>query len=65
MHVHTWCHTVFRMESCIITHGNKILHVTRRGISHHIYTRVYMTRAIYTGRLLAVEASYTIHKNDY
>ena len=37
----------------------------KRGISHGIYVQVYMTRVIYTVRLLAMEASYTIHENDY
>ena len=37
----------------------------RCGILHGIYMRFYMTRVIYTAQLLAVEASYTIHKNDY
>ena len=59
------CHTVFLLESSTITRGNKILHVTRRGISCGIYMRVYMTHVIYTAQLLAVEASYTIHGNDY
>ena len=54
--VHAWCHAVFHVES---SRGNNILHVTKHGISHGIYTRVY------TIRLLTVEASYTIHKNDY
>ena len=65
MRQHAWCHTVFRVESSIITCGNKILHVTRRGISCGIYTRVYTTRVICMARLLAMEASYTIHVNDY
>ena len=65
MHVHAWCHAVFHVESSIITHGIKILHLTRCGVSRGIYTQVYMTRVIYTGRLLAMEASYTIHDNDY
>ena len=65
MHVHTWCHTVFHMEASIISHGNKILNVTRRVISRGIYTCVYTTRVIYTAQLLAMEASYTIHESDY
>ena len=64
MSVHAWCHVVFRVESLIITRGNKILHVTRRGISNGIYTRVYTIHVIYTGRLLAVEASYTIPRKQ-
>ena len=65
MRVHTWCHAVFHVESSIITHGIKILHLTRRGVLCGIYTWVYMTHVIYTGRLLAMEASYTIRGNDY
>ena len=60
-----WYHAVFHVEASIITRGNKILHMTKRGISRGIYTRVYTTRVIDTARLLAVEASYTIHENDY
>ena len=55
----------FAWKVPIITHGNKILHMTRHGISRGIYTRVHMTQVIYTARLLAVKASYTIHENDY
>ena len=65
MCVHAWCHAVFHVESSIITRGNKILHVTRCGILRGIYPQVYTTHVIYTGRLLAVEASYTIHGNNY
>ena len=60
--VHACCHAVFHVESSC---GNKILHVTRHGISCGIYTRVYTTHVIYTARLLTVEASYTIHENNY
>ena len=65
MRVHTWCHTVFHMKSSIITCGNNILHVMRCDILRGIYTQVYTTRVIYTAWLLAMEASYTIHGNDY
>ena len=58
MCVHAWFHAVFCVENSIITYGNKILHMTRRGISFGIYTRVYMICVIYTARLLALEASY-------
>ena len=37
----------------------------RRGILSGIYTQVYTTHVIYTAWLLAVEASYTIHVNNY
>ena len=62
---HTWGHTVFRVESSIITRGNKILHIMRRGISCNIYTWVYTARVISMPQLLAMEASYTIHENNY
>ena len=65
MRAHMWCHVVFRVESSTITHGNKILHVTRHGISCGIYMQVYITRVIYTAQLLAVEVSYIIYENDY
>ena len=64
MRAHVWCHIVFRVESSTITHGNKILHMARHGISHGIYTQVYMTHVIYMAQLLAVEVSYIIHEND-
>ena len=54
---HAWYHVVLCVTSSIITCGNKILHITRRGISHGIYIRVYMTYVIYTVWLLDVEAS--------
>ena len=63
--VHTWFHAVFRMETSIISRENKILHMTRRGISLGIHMWVYMTCVFYTARLLAMEASYTIHESDY
>ena len=63
--VHAWCHAVFRVKSFIITHGNKILHVTRRGISRGIYMQIYLTCVIYTVQLLATDASNKINENDY
>ena len=62
--VHVWCHAVFLVENSTITCGNKILHVTRHGILHGIYMQVYTTCVIYTGQLLAMEVSYTIHEKD-
>ena len=62
MCIHMWCHTVFHLKDSINSRGNKILHVTRRGISRGIYMQVYMTHVIYTIRLLAVEASYTVEQ---
>ena len=52
-----WCHAVFHVEDSIITSGNKILHMTRHGISRGIYMRFFMTHIIYMARLLAMEAS--------
>ena len=65
MCVYVWCHAVFCVENSTISHGNKSLHVKRCGISHGIYTPIYMTRVIYMARLVPVEVSYTIHENDY
>ena len=61
---HVQCHVALRVESSTITRGNKILHVTRHGILHGIYTLVYTTHVIYMAQLLAVEVSYIIHEND-
>ena len=62
---HAWFHAVFHVEASIISHENKILYVMRHDILHGIYMWVYTTHVIYTAQLLAVEASYTIHENDY
>ena len=64
MHVHTWFHTVYCVEASIISHENKILHVTRQGILRGIYMQVYTMHVIYMARLLAVEAWYTIQQNN-
>ena len=39
--------------------------MTRCGISSGIYKQVYSTCVIYMAWDLAMEASYTIYKNDY
>ena len=64
MRAHVWCHVALRVENSTIARGNEILHVTRHGISHGIYTQVYTTHVIYMAQLLAVEVSYIIHEND-
>ena len=53
------------MEDSIITRGNKILHITRRGILRGIYMRVDTMRVIYTAQRFSMEASFTIHENDF